>query len=258
MSRVFAYCRVSTDEQTIENQMMEIRAAGFALEPHRVVEAVISGSSAAAQRDGFKRLLDRLERDDVLVTSKLDRLGRNVIDVVTTVDCLAERGIKVHCLQLGGADLTSAAGRLTMNVLAAVAQFERDLLIERTQAGLRGAVGQGKKLGRKPQRHRPRRDPVCHHRRDQHLETSAGVRHEPTDHRASDRRMTDRVRDSEDLLRAMVGEAAMLTRADRARLVELLGMCGSQHDGESAAAATAIERLRRERGPSWAAILGLV
>jgi putative DNA-invertase from lambdoid prophage Rac len=149
MSRVFAYCRVSTGEQTTENQIMEIKGAGFAIEPHRVIEETISGSSAAAQREGFKRLLDRLERDDVLVVSKLDRLGRNVVDVVSTVDKLAELGVRVHCLQLGGGDLTSAAGRLTMNVLAAVAQFERDLLIERTQSRLQRAWAEGKKSGRK-------------------------------------------------------------------------------------------------------------
>jgi putative DNA-invertase from lambdoid prophage Rac len=92
VSRVFAYCRVSTEEQITENQMMEIRAAGFAIEPHRMVEETISGSSAAAQREGLNRLLDRMERSDVLVVCKLDRLGRNVVDVVTTVDGLAERG----------------------------------------------------------------------------------------------------------------------------------------------------------------------
>jgi putative DNA-invertase from lambdoid prophage Rac len=149
MSRVFAYCRVSTKEQTTENQVREIAAAGFAIEPHRVVEETISGSSAASQRDGFKRLLDRLERGDVLVVCKLDRLGRDVVDVVTTVSRLAEIGVKVHCLQLGGTDLTSAAGRMTMNVLAAVAQFERELLIERTQAGLQRAWAEGKKSGRR-------------------------------------------------------------------------------------------------------------
>jgi putative DNA-invertase from lambdoid prophage Rac len=82
------------------------------------------------------KLLDRLERDDVLVVTKLDRLGRNTIDVVTTVQRLATRGVRVHCLVLGGVDLTSPAGPMRMSVIAAVAQFERDLLVERTQAGL--------------------------------------------------------------------------------------------------------------------------
>ena len=61
---------------------------------------------------------------------------------------MAEDGIKVHCLALGGVDLTSSAGRMTMSVINAVAEFERDLLIERTQAGLRRAQAQGKTLGR--------------------------------------------------------------------------------------------------------------
>src|SRR5262249_49143547 len=135
--------------QTTENQVREIVSAGFAIEPHRVVEETVSGSSAVSQREGFKRLLDRLERGDVLVVCKLDRLGRDVVDVVTTVNRLAAIGVKVHCLQLGGTDLTSAAGRMTMNVLAAVAQFERDLLIERTQSGLQRAWAEGKKSGRR-------------------------------------------------------------------------------------------------------------
>ena len=117
MSRVFAYCRVSREDLATENQVLEIRGAGFAVEEHRVVEETVS--------------------------------GRNLIDVVSTVDKLAAAGIRVHCLQLGGADLTSPAGRLTMNVLVACAQFERDLLIERTQSGLRRAKAEGKKLGRR-------------------------------------------------------------------------------------------------------------
>jgi putative DNA-invertase from lambdoid prophage Rac len=149
MSRVFAYCRVSTKEQTTENQVREIAAAGFAVDPRRIVEETISGASASAQRAKFSELLLRLEEGDVLIVTKLDRLGRDVIDVVSTVNKLAEMGVRVHCLQLGGADLTSAAGKLTMNVLSAVSQFERDILIERTQAGLRRAWSEGKKSGRK-------------------------------------------------------------------------------------------------------------
>ena len=63
------------------------------------------------------RLLDKLETDDVLIVTKLDRLGRNAMDVATMVDQLAETGVKVHCLALGGVDLTSAAGRMTMGVI---------------------------------------------------------------------------------------------------------------------------------------------
>lgn len=148
MARTFAYCRVSTADQTTDNQVQEIQTAGFGIEPHRVITETVSGSTAAMQRNEFARLVDRLERGDVLVVTKLDRLGRNAIDVRSTVDALASNGVKVHCLTLGGVDLTSAAGRMTMGVIAAVAEFERDLLIERTQSGLKRAKAAGKALGR--------------------------------------------------------------------------------------------------------------
>jgi putative DNA-invertase from lambdoid prophage Rac len=100
------------------------------------------------QRREFKKLVARLDWDDVLIVTKLDRLGRNAIDVRTTVERLADEKVRVHCLALGGVDLTSAAGKMTMSVINAVAEFERDLLIERTQAGLQRAKAEGKKLGR--------------------------------------------------------------------------------------------------------------
>ncbi len=84
----------------------------------------------------------------MLIVTKLDRLGRNAMDVRATVERLDAMGVRVHCLALGGVDLTSPAGKMTMQVIAAVAEFERDLLIERTQAGLTRAVSQGKQLGR--------------------------------------------------------------------------------------------------------------
>lgn len=148
MPRTFAYARVSTLDQDPQNQLGEIAAAGFAVEPHRVVTETISGSMSIEQRKGFARLLDKMERGDVLVVTKLDRLGRDAIDVSTTVAKLEQMGIRVHCLALGGVDLTSSAGKLTMGVINAVAQFERDLLIERTQSGLARAKAQGKPLGR--------------------------------------------------------------------------------------------------------------
>lgn len=148
MQRTFAYVRVSTTGQTTENQIQEIEAAGFQVEPRRIVTETVSGSTAIAQRRGFSKLMDRLESGDVLIVTKLDRLGRDAIDVSTTVKALAEMGVKVYCLALGGADLTSSSGIMTMQVLNAVAQFERDLLIERTQSGLRRAKSEGKILGR--------------------------------------------------------------------------------------------------------------
>ncbi|WP_404714143.1 recombinase family protein [Sphingomonas sp. MMS24-J13] len=148
MSRPFAYCRVSTGDQTTDNQVREIEGAGFALDPKRIVTETVSGSIAAMERKGFAKLVDRLEGGDILIVTKLDRLGRNAMDVRATVDRLAKDGVRVHCLALGGVDLTSPAGKMTMGVIAAVAEFERDLLIERTQSGLSRAKAAGKTLGR--------------------------------------------------------------------------------------------------------------
>lgn len=160
MSRVFAYCRVSTAEQTTDNQVREIRTAGFALQPHRVITETVSGSQAASERPEFCRLLDRLESGDVLIVTKLDRLGRSAVDVRSTVEGLAGMGVRVHCLALGGTDLTSAAGKLQMQVIAAVAEFELDLLRERTHAGLERARAEGKTMGRPPALTAAQRDEV--------------------------------------------------------------------------------------------------
>jgi putative DNA-invertase from lambdoid prophage Rac len=148
MSRVFAYCRVSTADQTTDNQVQEMAVAGFTIPPQRIIAETVSGSVAAMERNGFVRLLDRLEPGDVLVVTKLDRLGRNAMDVRATVERLEAAGVRVHCLALGGVDLTSPAWKMTMQVISAVAGFERDLLIERTNAGISRAKAEGKTFGR--------------------------------------------------------------------------------------------------------------
>lgn len=148
MSRNFAYLRVSTTDQTTDNQLREVEAAGFQVDPRRIVMETISGSVPTSERTGFTKLVDKMESGDVLIVTKLDRLGRNAMDVRATVEALTGMGVKVYCLALGGMDLTSPAGKMTMGVIAAVAEFERDLLIERTQAGLARAKAEGKVMGR--------------------------------------------------------------------------------------------------------------
>ena len=133
-----------------ENQRHEIEASGFAIRPQRLIEEHISGSVAASERPGFIRLLDRMENGDVLIVTKLDRLGRNAMDIRKTVEQLAALDIRVHCLALGGVDLTSPAGKMTMQVISAVAEFERDLLLERTHSGIARAKAAGKRFGRPP------------------------------------------------------------------------------------------------------------
>lgn len=150
MTRVFAYARVSTIDQHPTNQLEEIQKAGFAIQPRRCIEEKISGSVPAMQRPGFIKLMDRLEDGDTLVVTKLDRIGRDSIDVQQTVQTCKERGIRLHVLQLGSLDLTSSTGEMTVKVLAAVADFERDLIIERTLAGQARARVEGKRFGRPP------------------------------------------------------------------------------------------------------------
>jgi putative DNA-invertase from lambdoid prophage Rac len=89
-------------------------------------------SITANERKGFGALLNRLEATVVLIVTKLDRLGRNAMDARATVERLDAMGVCVHCLALVGVDLTSPAGKMTMQVIAAVAEFERDLLVELT------------------------------------------------------------------------------------------------------------------------------
>ncbi|HFV9276447.1 recombinase family protein [Enterobacter asburiae] len=155
MSRVFAYCRVSTTEQTTVNQVIQITNSGFAVEPHRIVEEVISGSVQASKRPKFNALFDKLEKGDRLIVTKIDRLGRDNIDVQQTIDkllaagCwLLAAGISVHSLDIGAIDLASAEGKMIRNMLSVFAQFERDKLIEQTKAGLVRARAEGKRLGR--------------------------------------------------------------------------------------------------------------
>ena len=145
---VFTYARVSTVEQLTENQREQIARAGYDIAPKRFIEEQISGSVPAAQRPGFQRLLERMDEGDTLVVTKLDRIGRDSIDVQQTVERFQSEGIRLVVLQLGNLDLTSSAGALMVKMLAAVADFERDLIIERTQAGQARARAAGTHMGR--------------------------------------------------------------------------------------------------------------
>jgi len=146
---LFGYGRVSTNQQETENQRLELEQAGYKIEPEFwFADEGVSGKVSASQRPAFKKMLGQIRKGETLIVSKLDRLGRDAIDVLQTVRHLGERGIKVIVHQLGTTDLTSSAGKLLLSMLAAVAEMERDLLVERTQAGLARAKAEGKTLGR--------------------------------------------------------------------------------------------------------------
>ncbi|MDZ9007719.1 recombinase family protein, partial [Escherichia coli] len=85
MSRIFAYCRVSVDDLTTQNQVEAVKRAGYEVKPSRVIEEVISGATPAMDRPQFVKLVDKLEEGDCLVVTKIDRLGRDNIDVQKTV-----------------------------------------------------------------------------------------------------------------------------------------------------------------------------
>lgn len=149
MSRIFAYCRVSTTEQTTANQVQAIRAAGYDVAENRVIEETISGSAHAMQRKEFKLMVEhKMEAGDVLVVLKVDRLGRDAIDVLSTVERLKSKQIKVICLDLPEPDLSSAQGKLMLGLFSVFAEWERNKIIERTNDGLARARAQGKILGR--------------------------------------------------------------------------------------------------------------
>jgi DNA invertase Pin-like site-specific DNA recombinase len=145
----FAYLRVSTTDQTTDNQRLELEAAGYT--PTAIYCEAVSGKTPAQDRPEFSKLLDAIARTASpkrLVVSRLDRLGRDAVDIQGTVRRLEGMGCAVVVLQLGGLDLASSAGKLVMATLSAVAEMERDLLVERTHAGLARARAQGKHLGR--------------------------------------------------------------------------------------------------------------
>jgi DNA invertase Pin-like site-specific DNA recombinase len=146
--RTFAYLRTSTDNQTTDQQMMVIERSGYVVETHRRVSEVVSGRIPALQRPEFSKLVSKLEAGDTLVVNKLDRLGRNNVDLQTTIESLLAERIKVVCLDLPVSDLSSAEGKLMLQLFASFAEFERNRISDRTKESLAKKKADGVKLGR--------------------------------------------------------------------------------------------------------------
>lgn len=145
---IFAYLRVSTTDQTTQQQLTQIEAAGYEVARDRVfVEHGVSGKVPALQRQQFQRLHDRMTNGDSLIVARLDRLGRDTLDVISTIDSLIKRGVSVNVLGLGVLDNTPQS-RLTLTMLSAISEFERGLISERTKAKLAQLKQEGVKLGR--------------------------------------------------------------------------------------------------------------
>lgn len=142
----YLYARVSRDDLTCSNQVHEVAAAGIHYD--EVVCDVVSGAVAGADRDGLGALLQRLVRGDRVIVTKVDRLGRRASDVLALVEGMRARGVGVVVVQLEGMDLTSSMGKLMLTMLGACAEFERNLISERTKAGLARARSEGVVLGK--------------------------------------------------------------------------------------------------------------
>lgn len=143
MGHLLGYSRVSTADQNPELQHDALKAAGC----WRIFTDHASG--AKADRPQLMALLDQLRPGDTLVVWKLDRLGRSVPHLVSTINELHERQVQFRSLT-EGFDTTTAAGTLLFHIMGALAHFERDLIKERTHAGLMAARARGRHGGRKP------------------------------------------------------------------------------------------------------------
>jgi DNA invertase Pin-like site-specific DNA recombinase len=137
------YARVSTADQSLNLQRDALKKAGC----KRVFTDVAGAGGAGAERPGLAKALEYVRRGDTLVVWKLDRFGRSLRDLVESVNALKARKVGFRSLQ-EALDTTTSGGRLVFHVFAALAEFERDLIRERTQAGLKAARARGRMGGR--------------------------------------------------------------------------------------------------------------
>ena len=144
--RFIGYARVSTDDQNLRSQIRALKEHGINV--RRIYKDKISG--ARAERPGLDACLAVLQEGDVLVVWRLDRLGRSLKHLIEIVEQLQERGVGLRSLQDGVIDTTTASGQLIFAMFSALAQFERNLISERTRAGLAATRKRGRAGGRKP------------------------------------------------------------------------------------------------------------
>lgn len=137
------YARVSTADQSIDLQLDALKAAGA----ERVFRDVGTGSNT--DRPGYADLIEHVRSGDVVIVWRLDRLARSLKDLIETAALLESRGVQLVMLN-EGIDTTTTTGKLFFQIFGAIAEFERNLIVERTKAGLESARRRGKTGGRKP------------------------------------------------------------------------------------------------------------
>lgn len=143
--RLLGYTRVSTTSQDAQLQLDALVAAG--VQKRDVFADVTSGSRTAIERPGMKNLLEHAAEGDTVVVWRVDRLGRSLIDVLNTVNLLRERAVNVRSIS-DGIDPSTSTGRLMLNMLATLAEYERELIVERVTAGIAAARQNGTRFGR--------------------------------------------------------------------------------------------------------------
>ena len=136
------YARVSTMEQNLDLQLPDLKKAGC----QKIYREKVSG--ATRQRPEFQRMLDQIRVGDVIVVWKLDRLARSTRDLLETIETIQEAGGKFMSISEPWADTTTHAGKMIMTIFAGIAEFERDLIRERTGAGREAAKKRGVQFGR--------------------------------------------------------------------------------------------------------------
>jgi DNA invertase Pin-like site-specific DNA recombinase len=141
---IYGYARVSTDGQSVDAQVKQLRAAGAV----EIFKETASG--AKTDRARLRRALAQLDEGDVLTVTRLDRLARSTRDLLNTLAQIADKGAGFRSLADAWADTTTAHGRLMLTVLGGLAEFERELIRARTSEGRARAVARGVKLGRRP------------------------------------------------------------------------------------------------------------
>jgi DNA invertase Pin-like site-specific DNA recombinase len=142
---IYGYARVSTDGQSVAAQEAQLRAAGCA----KVYAEKVSGKGTDGRLE-LARLLKRLDKGDVLMVTRLDRLARSTRDLLNILHDLGDRGVGFKSLADAWADTTTAHGRLMLTVLAGIAEFERELINARTGEGRARAKARGVRFGRPP------------------------------------------------------------------------------------------------------------
>lgn len=145
--RLLGYTRISTGAQDAKLQVDALVAAG--VQERDIFADVTSGRKEAAARPGMGRLLEHATSGDTVVVWRVDRLGRSLVDVLSTVAMLGERGIGVRSVS-DGIDPATSTGRLMLNLMATLAEYERELIVERVTAGIAAARESGTRFGRPP------------------------------------------------------------------------------------------------------------